>query len=452
MRKLGQHNVDRVFDESLVDVQMPVSNKVWANISSELEKDGLRRKVFWYRSVAVASVVLLIGLGAWVLAWQGNAAQANAPMAAGKSLKPWHLTFGERPCMPTTTEKIASTQNEALRNTQRTAQARNTPIHKAGTQGRMRTQLTVTPEGVQPPLSDPATFSKRLDEAQKGLDGLRKSLQTRSPRILPSLSDRGNRPTGSLDMQGPAAFPSLITAVSPEKKREKEFTYVLEDNDKPAKPTRHWELGAGFSPDMTFASTTPVQQFNNARSSQIIADDPAKANTNRLSPVIAYASAVRASFELNDRLSVRSGLTYVDRQSSTTEAVSSYGKVAAYESTLNLMSLEVPLSMRYNVIKHKNFDYFVSSGVSGTFLLHFDNTQVTTSGKIAARRSSDASDLLRPSQGSLLLSTGMRCRIFDRLNLQVEPGMRYGILTNEYAFSQSRPVSMSLMTGLNYRF
>jgi hypothetical protein len=51
-----------------------------------------------------------------------------------------------------------------------------------------------------------------------------------------------------------------------------------------------------------------------------------------------------------------------------------------------------------------------------------------------------------------LLSTGLRYRILDRLNLQVEPGMRYGVVTNEYAFSQSRPISLNLLTGLNYHF
>jgi opacity protein-like surface antigen len=167
---------------------------------------------------------------------------------------------------------------------------------------------------------------------------------------------------------------------------------------------------------------------------------------------MAYSTAVRASFELNDRWSLRSGLSYINRQSSTSAVVNSFGKVDAYQSTLNLSSMEIPLAVRFNVIANKHFDYYVTSGVSGTFLLHYDNTQVTSAGKIAARRSSDVNDAFKPSQGSLLLSTGLKYRIFDRLNLQVEPGIRYGLLTNEYAFSQSRPVSMNLLTGLNYHF
>jgi hypothetical protein len=46
----------------------------------------------------------------------------------------------------------------------------------------------------------------------------------------------------------------------------------------------------------------------------------------------------------------------------------------------------------------------------------------------------------------------LRYRIHNNLSLQLEPGLRYGLLTNEYAFSQTKPLSMSLTTGLNYRF
>ena len=86
MRKLGQHNVDRIFDESLANAEMPVSGNVWAGIASELEKDGLRRKVLWYQRIAVASVLLLIGLGSWMLVWQSANPSATI-LAMGKPLR-----------------------------------------------------------------------------------------------------------------------------------------------------------------------------------------------------------------------------------------------------------------------------------------------------------------------------------------------------------------------------
>lgn len=73
MRKLGQHIVDRAFEEGLQGAEMPVLAKVWAGINSELEKDqNSRRKVFFYRSIAAASILLLFGLSTWMFVFQGT--------------------------------------------------------------------------------------------------------------------------------------------------------------------------------------------------------------------------------------------------------------------------------------------------------------------------------------------------------------------------------------------
>jgi outer membrane protein W len=464
MRKLGRHPVDRVFDKAFQNAEMPVSKNVWAGIASELEKDDLRKKVFWYRSLAVASLALLMGLGAWMLAWQAGNNNASA-LSMGKALKPWHLTSRELPC-ETSNERLAQANAAALNATPKAAantdafttaprqRSRHTSTQLVWANAQVPSNAKTSREGAQPQLN-PASenaLKEGISKAAQNFDAVRRSVRSRKPDLLPTVADLGRRQFQGLQVpQDPGLLSSLASPKSNDRRREKEFAFALEDETPVAKPQKHWELGAGFAPDITFASTTPVEQ-QVSKSARIIANDPTEANTNRLSPVMAYASTLRASYEFNDRLSLRSGMTYTNRQSSTTEAVSAYGKVDSYQSTLNLTTMEVPLSVRYNVVKNKNFDYYVTSGVSGTFLLHYANTQVTSTGRVAARRGSDLSDVMRPSQGNLLLSTGMRYRIFDRLNLQVEPGLRYGLLTNEYAFSQSRPVSMSLLTGLNYHF
>ncbi|MFM2377141.1 MAG: hypothetical protein RLZZ165_2238, partial [Bacteroidota bacterium] len=72
MRRLGRNPVDRLFREGARNAEMPVSDKAWANIVSELEKDHLRGKLQGYRMFAAVAVVLIIGLGSWLLVLQSS--------------------------------------------------------------------------------------------------------------------------------------------------------------------------------------------------------------------------------------------------------------------------------------------------------------------------------------------------------------------------------------------
>ncbi len=445
MRKLGQNLVDRVFDDNLAKAEMPVSDKVWAGIASELEKDGLRRMVFWYRSVAVASVVMLIGLGTWMLLWQTGNTSSGA-IARGKSFKNTSLEFAATTC---TTEN-ALQWADGQQNHDGSASAKKKSLATA-VQWTVRTgPLTKLKQALQ---VAPPRFSGEHAPAAEAYRAIKKdieNMQQRQPSLLPAVSSRDLRRPITFAQEERGVFAEWIAPKASEKRQSREYAYVIEDEATDAKQPKHWEIGAGVSPDMSFASTTPVER--STTSYKILADNPAEANTNKLSPVMAFASSLRGSYEINDRISVRSGLSFLNRQSSTTQDVNAAGKVATYQSKLSLSSMEIPMSVRYNVIRNPNFEYFVSGGVSGNFLLRYDNSQVATNGDVTARKVSDKSDVLRPSQANLLVSTGMKYRLMDRVNLQVEPGLRYGILTNEYAFSQTRPISLSLMTGINYHF
>jgi hypothetical protein len=450
MRKLGQNLVDRVFDEGLANAELPVSGKVWDGISSELEKDGLRRAVVWYRSIAVASVLLLIGLGAWTLAGQAGSTGSDAGLAAGKPMRPYELGLSLRDCPADVQETFATTATQPAGQQGSTYNGNLVRTVHSTVVAAPHNNFTITELRLKEMAVAHPHLQPMVERATEGIQHMRDLIQPRNPSLMPVIAARDLRavPATVVSNQGP--FAELLPSKMVEKRKEKEYAFALDEDALTTPVRKHWELGAGFAPDMTFASTTPVEQ--NARSSQIIADDPLDANTKRLSPVMAYVSGIRASYEFNDRWSVRSGLSYVNRETSTTESVNNYGKIDAYQSTLSLSSLEIPVTVRYNLIASKHLDYYVASGVSGNFLLHYDNAQVTSKGTIAARRQSSLSEVMQPSQANILVSTGVKYRLMDRLNLQVEPGLRYGVLTNDYAFSQSRPVSLNLMTGLNYHF
>ncbi len=444
MRKLGQHDVDRIFEEALGDAQLPVPSNVWAGISSELEKDGLKRKVFWYQRIAAASVLLLMGIGTWTLGLQSGTASLQET-ALGKPLRDLEHQLPLRECPVLAPTEFVQTSAKGVKPNVATMQ----PTQQDAFSHMPKPQRTQVNFAVSNVPNSSAEFERTMDQVMAPAMATIEMLKSRRPTGIADLSISSKQQHQSIAGTHVGTFAGILQAKDPEKRREKEFAYVLDSEEDFAKSTKRWEVGAGFAPDMTFASTTPVQQTTG--SAKILADDPTKAEIKRLSPVMAYSSGVRAAYELNNRWSVRTGATYSNRQTSTA-ALATNGKVSASQSTLNLSTLEIPVSMRYNVITNKHFDYYVASGVSANFLLQYDNSQITPTGKVVARRNSDPSDLMRPSQANVLLSTGLRYRILDRLNLQVEPGMRYGVITNEYAFSQSRPISLNLLTGLNYHF
>jgi hypothetical protein len=444
MRKLGQNNIDRIFEEGLQDVEMRVSGNVWAGIHSELEKDQLRRKVFFYRSIAAASVALLIGLTTWMLAFQTKDAigvftaraftsRANLPTLAAIDCAPEEL----HP-QPIYTKDLPF------------------PILKSPARYASKVAVVVTtkdkPIDVKNALGDLMESSKMGHELVPGLEEVRMHLQARTPMLSNPFAETGQLPLNSFALLKSDVAGESRKLLKPDGKKDREFSFAaLETEDAAVKAPGRWEVGAGFAPDMAFASTTPLGQ--GSRNSLGLADDPAQAKTNRLSPVMAYAAVVRASYELDDRFSIRAGLSCINRQTSTFASANTFGKNATtYQSNLNLYTLEVPVSLKYNVIHAKSYDYYVTTGVSGNFFLHYENYLQTSQGDIVGRRSSSATEVLKPSQASLLLSTGLRYRLHDRLSMQLEPGLRYGVMRNEYAFSQRRPLSTSLLSGLSYHF
>lgn len=437
MRKLGRPIVDQVFEQSLRDAEMPVSNRVRENMAREIEKVHLQRKVGFYRMVAAASVLLVLGMGTWMLATQLMPVLATGSVRAhARIVHPNLPAFANRNC---TSAELSGTLYAALTTLAPRHSDKGSRIHQW-------LQVREEMHGHAPKGSVQVSSPIHLAEEMRAISITR--METKRPALLPQSDRRGFR--DQVPTPAPANEGILSKIRKPD--REREFTYAANEPDEDGSGRQgHWEMGAGFSPDMSFSSTTPVQR--GAKSTQPLADDPTQANTNRLSPVVAYAAGFNTSYHFSDRLSVRAGLTCMNRQTSTAAPKETFGKNGnTFQSNLDLVSMEVPVTVRYNVLHSDNYDYYVASGMSGNFFLHYNNYLQASDGSIVGRRSSDMGDAFKPSQASVLLSTGLRYRLFKDLSLQVEPGMRYGLWTNAYAFSREKPVSMSLMSGMTYRF
>lgn len=445
MAKFDRHNVDRLFREGLDNADMPVSNKAWNAIASELEKDQLRRKVLWARSTAAAAVFLLIALGSWSLLRldpnNSESLSTKSQMAFAKQVQKIEGSHGigylncdvmpTKPSLAFQTNAIASGK---ISNFSSAASIQNTNLG---------TKIDLVK--LQQVLKTNTKVSEALENAKNGVNQIREVLPERIPTISTNLNTTPQR--------NPANASKYLGEAKPQPfKKEKEYNFVIEDSDLGKnRKDRRWNLGGAMSPDVLFASTTPVQQSTSA-ASKVLPEDATQFDTKRLSPVTAFSTGIRAGYEINDRISLRSGLMYTNRQTAASQDIVSYGKTANLQSNLNLHYVEVPLTVKYNVVHSDHFDYFVSGGVSGNMFLYYDNSIKTPEGTVTARRVSEKSEAFTPTQANALVSTGMQYRLWNRLSMQLEPGLRYGFKTSDLAFTQSKPLSMSLLSGISYHF
>jgi hypothetical protein len=407
---------------------MPVSDKAWANIVSELEKDHLRGKLQGYRMFAAVAVVLIIGLGSWLLVLQSSNPLDQAFMRAQALPARVQLPVYQPTDGRGALKMLATNAEGALQ--------RSHPSKAGGIAGNHAPEPRSTAQSVT------NAQDWRADAWQKILY----TLQARVPALLPRIALREIRPS---ETAGTVALREPTKSSPSPRNREKVYTFA-EDKGTDGPPARHrWEMTAAFSPDMTYASTEPFGQL--ARVSSVRALDPA-VGSNRFSPVVAYGATVRTAFALNERWSLRTGLALTRLHSTGTLVEGKTGKMpVSYQNNLRLHSLELPIAVKYNLVHRSSLDCYLSTGVSGSFLLSYDNYLQSPEGSIALRRGSDASDVMRPSQASLLLSTGLRCQVWRRLGIQLEPGIRYGIVTSQYTVSRTHPVSSTFVSGLSYQ-
>ncbi len=253
MPDFDRHNVDRLFREGLNDVDMPVSNKAWGAIASEMEKDQLRRKVVWARSTAAAAVLLLIALGSWTLfnvGGQNSATTNNANnFAFAKQMQKLENSHGigfVNCDGPSASPKVQMQAFQLPFIPRKTVLQSDFPSHRSAFLPNPNFRELLKGLNSKPSVGD---------QQKDAVNNIRETLKARQTFHLASFNTTPQR--------NPIQASEFFDAVeeAPKRKKEREFTFVLDDSDMKKKPkNRRWELGGAVSPDMMFASTTPVQQ------------------------------------------------------------------------------------------------------------------------------------------------------------------------------------------------
>lgn len=465
--------VDRLFEDHLQDATIAPPEGLWDDIAADLENDRLRKKVVYWRMVAAGIALLFLMAGGLTMLRFGFTG-------------PGQLTSENILSLPFSQGEASSASSESRTplpsNLETEKQAAVNDLQPSLNQARNRAVVPVSslPEKAKAfQLSSRTTENLRdaLEKARKEqLQPVREKAQ--APVILASLKTaKANIATEhpgygmrsdlveQVLVQNTAADPNEHTALPVKLKQKKVprrlrkerpgFQLLADGGENQSRKTRKrkWAIGGSFSPDVAFATSTPVDNASLGTAAKVsLPDDPANATTKQSAPVATFTTGMRASIDLNDRLALQSGIQYTRRTTSASHEAVSRVAPGEFDNNFRLGYLEIPLSVRYKYVAMKKLDLFVASGVSGNFFVDYKQELETPEGRVAARNVSDESDVFNPSQANFLLSTGIQYRIKDQVSLNLEPGFRYGFLTSKYSFSRDDPVSLSLATGVNFHF
>lgn len=504
--------IDRLFADSLGEAEMPVSNDLWKGIAAEMETGRLRKKVFFARITAAASLLLLLGFSTWFFV-------SSSFQNKGGTLL---TTSGEVISLPYKTPNPNSSGNIAMGNSQfvedsaecideplreealdqRFAVAQNenlSPLSKRPSAGLDLSAFFIDQYGPSANLRnrEDRSFGQFGNQVNTNLNGniqVNNTLtqangnglvnQTVSNQLTPNLKDQETvvellaenqdlelNPDGIQELNADYELEDrvLIETVNPLASliSKDDINQILQANnrteaiiasnfnfdqkqDKGAEG--RWAFGGAFAPDYAFSSASPIQNQLNSSSRTVELQDPTEAQKSNSSLVTAFTTGLNLSYKISERLGVQSGLFYSNRKSTTTSDVSSFGKSLIINSDFSLNQLEIPMLLQYSIVKRDHLDYYVSSGVSANLLWNYNNTISNAQGQVAARVVSQEENTLQPSQGNFVLRTGIRYKLFNKVSLNLEPGLRYGILTNKYSFATGKPLSLSLNSGVNYHF
>lgn len=445
MRDPKKHPIDDLFARKLKDAEVNVPPAAWEGIAHVMEADRLRKKVFFARLTAAASLLLLMGFGLWYFLMErptmGSTldgptqwVQLPAP-TEGPQLAP----AAEELCPPSTLLRAFAGD-----------------VRQGDVAFGARPKTTFASKMLKPLLQP---LKGRLIPQFVYSDAHNLYLR-REALPMPTMAPEFYDPSTSVLFQGPEELgleinKSFVQAYPNAVKRNTDNPLAEQGEDWKQREVRKrpFSIGGAAAPDFNFDSQTPLAMARvDGASKNALADHATQAPKDKYTPTASITSGLRFGYDVSERIAVQSGVLYTRRNTEEDHQIESYGKTASVASKLSASFVEVPATIKYKVVSKDKWNYFVSSGMSATLFMNYNNSLENAQGTTVARQVSDGKEALTHAQTSVLLSTGVQVKLGKRMSATLEPGMRYGVDVSPYAFSRQHPFSFNAFSGLNYHF
>lgn len=439
-----EHKVDRLFREGLGEGNVPPPVTVWRNVAAEVATPRRRRRgglIFFFYGAAAAGLFAAIAISqGW---FQSTPIDSNTVFANQYS----GINSGkvaEIPCAPEDNSDVHYTENPSpvlknqfgsqnrqvsnFRSTQNGGSDGLLVNHSPQSEEVRQVEIVVTPETDFPKDYIPGKANKsNIKDFLYMPDGWKENSEkhktfAQKPNLEKSL-------TPNPDLQTPLQKTSSSS----------------------------WMIAGNFAPDFSVAGSPSadrnIANENSANLGASSADfESLSESSTRNRSVTAYSTGLRVGFAPVNRVQVQTGLNYANRTGEVPlegDAALATFNASDAVSIFSQKMLEVPLLARYEVISGKNLRYFVSSGMSAQWLLK-SSEFVYLDGREFGQDAPEKTNA--PEQINLILGTGIEFLPVERIGLQIEPMLRYGIMQVSYPDQSGNPLGLSLNTGFNIHF
>ena len=525
-------HIDRLFQEGLKDFEATPSNAVWKNIEAELNKDKRKRRVIpiWWRYAGVAALLLVfltLGINTFYNKTEGDQTHEVVNTDAKQASEIENTSIIDEIYSETTTNSAISEQN-----TQENSKNPNSEKHiistnknnNQNTNSNNQTSVTATAiasadhvnqinkNSAQPTQnsnkSEPSSSVKNKKEnvffekgtntvAQQNSKESNASAETKNnmisiseEKVIAKTQIENTNPESTKTDKIKTEETSKAIASNDTKENNLSIEDALEKTEDlidTETPTDRWSLAANAAP--VYFNTT-------GKGSSI---DP-QFNSNSKSGEVNMSYGVTASYAVNKRLRVRSGINRVNLGYNTNDVIGyqSIG-ISSNASTLqnisnvkntgnnndfinintasseqlslisannlssksaaslkttnisinqNLGYIEVPLELQYALI-NKKFGINVIGGFSSLFL---NNNEVFSEAQDGNRTFLGEANNLNKVSYSANFGLGLNYQVTKKIDLNLEPMLKYQINTFNNTSGDFQPFFVGVYTGIGFKF
>ncbi len=487
-------NIDKLFNESFKNYEASPSPRVWENIRSQLNKDQTDRKVIplWVRLGGIAALLaLLLTVGNWVFT-PFDPAIPDITNENVNSIKKENQENIRSLKDQKEDIKIASEENERIKDETTRPKASESDSHKTRNKSTGRTGISTasTYNNYNSKENKDSQKDSQIDNQVNGIavtdnidrnDADRNQANDNLTKIKSDTEEVGIAEKELRDSDG-----NLNNEVeAPEKtvKKKSILEAIAEQNseaiasqDKKQKPEHRWNVSPNIAP-VYYSSLG-----NGSSIDPDLSGNPQKGDVN-----VSYG--VQVSYAINDRLSLRTGVSNVDLSYSTSDIIIGtgppslglrsvdYGSKETVVTAINKKSLtsnspsnnfgeltlksgvgdarviqsityfEVPLELKYALINSK-FGINLIGGVSTLFL---GDNEISVKSDNFSSVLGEANNLSNVSF-STNLGLGLDYKLSKRFTFNVEPMFKYQL--NPYTDSavDFKPYYLGVYSGLSFKF
>lgn len=382
--------------QKMADYQMSAPEVSWAEIEQAVSAQKRQTVVIpmWHKRIAVAAVAILIvgGAGLWIQHRQG---EVEDPLTGQHAIASTPIKTDETsvimgaPIQPTITSTTKPTIYSLA--------ASNTSETEVSTQTHEN-----TPE--ESNAQDTELDNKQSDSPTHK--------QSPSPAIASSFPAT-NRPATDSRLTAKVYIANLMNGYA----NSTTYTPMLMS----AKPF-------GIYDDVVdYKSDTPLHE-----------DAPEFKTSVRHHQPIRFGLSIR--YDIGDRWSVESGLSYARHKSDITSQSGNYQTTTEQR----LSYIGIPLNIAYRIWSNQHFNFYVSAGGMAEKMVKGSRSIQETTEDIS----------IRPLQFSLNGMAGAEFRIDKSFSLYMEPGLSYYFDNGSSVptIYQDEPLNFNLSVGLRFSF